>query len=277
MDTYDTVKSCRIIRDFIEGLSLWYLRRSRKRFSPPEGFSGGTYKYSEKEGDDMQEACYILRFVLENFSKAIAPVLPFTAEYIFKKIKKEGGSESVHLCSWPKADKKFINEDLEEKMDEVRKLVTLALAERIVKGVKVKQPLASLKIKDEKSKIKGEEELLELIKDEVNVKNIIFDDKIEKDVELDTKITEELKEERLVREFIRNIQDARKNMGLKPENRITARVLKNDLDYILEKNKDFILRGIRANKFQIGGVPETSFDREMEIDGKKILFKVEIL
>ena len=87
MDEYNTVKSCRLIKDFIEELSLWYVRRSRNRF--------------KEEGKDKEHAEAVLKIVLLNFSKAIASILPFTAEFVFEKVKRTKNTESVHLENLP--------------------------------------------------------------------------------------------------------------------------------------------------------------------------------
>jgi isoleucyl-tRNA synthetase len=156
--------------------------------------------------------------------------------------------ESVHLCDWPKSDKKKIGKDLEEKMDEVRMIVNLALAERITKAIKVKQPLTSLKIKNTKSKIKNESELMELIRDEVNVKEVIFDGAIEKEVELDVNITEELMEEGILRDIVRQIQEVRKEMKLIPQDKVSLVKITapHKEKLIIEKNKMFLLKEFRA-------------------------------
>jgi isoleucyl-tRNA synthetase len=233
MDNYNTVKSCRLIKDFIEELSLWYVRRSRDRF--------------KEEGKDKKDAEIVLRTVLLNFSKAVASILPFTAEFVYEKIGKN--EVSVHLEDWPEQNKKLINKDLEEKMDEVRKVVSLALAERILKGIKVRQPLASLKIRNSKSEIRNENDLLELVKDEVNVKEIIFDGKIVNEVELDTNMTEELEEEGILREIIRSVQGARKEQKLVPQDKISVWLSVPEKEKsIIEKNKEFLLKELRAKE-----------------------------
>lgn len=238
MDKYDTVRSCRIIKDFIEDLSLWYVRRSRDRF--------------KEDNRDRKQASAVLQKVLFDFSRAIAPILPFSAEYVFEKVKPTVTAESVHLENWSEQNKKFIDKDLEEKMEEVRKIVSLTLAERACLGIKVRQPLALLKISAKggpASGWKNEKELLDLIKDEVNVREIIFDDKIAKEVELDTNITQELKEQGLLRDIVRQVQGERKKQGLTPKDKISV-VLEAD-DYIvdlIEKNKDFLLKEFKATE-----------------------------
>jgi isoleucyl-tRNA synthetase len=220
---------------FINDLSLWYIRRSRKRFND--------------DNSERTQAISTFYFVLLSLSKILSPAMPFFAEEMYQNLKAAGMPESVHLCDWPRTDKKKINKGLEEKMDEVRFIVNLALAERTAKGIKVKQPLASLKIKNEKSKIKGENDLLDLIKDEVNVKKIIFDGGIEKEVELDTNITEELKNERILREIIRTVQAERKEQNLVPQDKISVELYAPEAEKLLiEKNKEFLLKEFRATE-----------------------------
>jgi isoleucyl-tRNA synthetase len=105
-----------------------------------------------------------------------------------------------------------------ENMEETRKVVSLALEKRMAAGIKVRQPLNGLRIK--RDILKGKEEYLDLIKDEVNVKNISFNEKLETDVELDTEITLELQNEGNIRDFIRATQELRKNKNLKPQDNV---------------------------------------------------------
>jgi len=245
-ENYHIDLATRPLTDFIDDFSVWYLRRSRDRF--------------KEEGDEKKDALCTLRYVLEILSKIMAPAMPFSAEDIYLSVKANEMPESVHLCGWPKVDKKLIDKDLEEKMDEVRKIVNLALAERIAKGIKVKQPLASLKIRISNSEFRKNSELLELIKDEVNVKEIIFDEKIPGEVELDTNITEELEEEGMIREIIRAVQAERKNQNLVPQDKITVELFVSDLKkIIIEKNKEFLLKEFRATEIFVRE-PEAGFE-----------------
>jgi len=119
--------------------------------------------------------------------------------------------------------------------------------------------------------------LLSLIKEEVNVKEIIFDSKLEKEVELDTNITDELKEEGTVRDIIRSVQDMRKTSGLKPEDRIIICFLGSEsTNKLLEKNKALIQKELKAEDFCVGKKPEIIFDSEKEslIDSEKIIISI---
>lgn len=208
--------------------------------------------------------------------------MPFFAEEMYHNLKTDKMPESVHLCDWPKTkDEGHADLELENKMDEVRKIVNLALAERSAKSIKVRQPLSLLKIKKQKESVKSEiqedEELINLIEDEVNVKKIIFDAKIENEIEFDTTITQELKEEGIIRDLTRCIQNMRKEAGLKPENKILVSFSNEAIiSNILEKNKEFILKEINANDFYPEKKSEAEFigQKEIEIDQQKILLKI---
>jgi len=192
LEKYDITTPARKIEDFIMDLSQWYVRRSRNRFK-------------NKDKDVVKT----LQHVLVNLNKLLAPFTPFIAEHIFREMKGRG--ESVHLQRWPDA-KKSVDQDILDEMKEVRKIVSLALDARLKVGIKVRQPLKELKIKSRKLKIG--EELLGLIKDEVNIREVVFDESIENETELNTKISEDLKEEGMLRDLIRVIQDLRKKSGL---------------------------------------------------------------
>ncbi|OGZ64018.1 MAG: isoleucine--tRNA ligase [Candidatus Staskawiczbacteria bacterium RIFCSPLOWO2_01_FULL_40_39] len=263
LEKYDIAKATLAIEDFfINDVSLWYLRRSRKRF--------------HENSLGRKEAIETLYYVLLQTAKLIAPVMPFFAEAMYHALRAKGMPESVHLCDWP-SQKGKINTDLHQKMDEVRSIVTLALAQRNEHTIKVRQPLLALKIKNKKSKIKNNGELLELIKDEVNLKEVIFDDTITKEVELDLNITEELKEEGIIRDLIRWVQDLRKEQGLKPEDKISAWFFGTDaLNRIVEKNKELLAKEIRAVDITIGQAPESiGLAKEIQIENEAYAIKIQ--
>jgi len=229
LDKYDTFAAAREIERFITDLSVWYVRRSRERFK-----------------NDDKKAVRVLKYVLLNLIKLMAPFTPFVTEHIYKEIsslaKVLEDKESVHLCDWPKLNKKFIDKKLEEKMKKVREICSLALQARAKANLKVRQPLSKLKIKSQKLKV----ELADLIRDEVNIKEIIFGAKIENEVELDTTITEELKEEGIVRDFVRQIQEMRKKQGLTPKDKIKVYFGDTNLKELVEKNKEQIKKQVIA-------------------------------
>jgi isoleucyl-tRNA synthetase len=147
--------------------------------------------------------------VLVTLAKILAPFTPFLAEEIFKNLSEE---ESVHLQDWPVTKENLIDNELEEKMEFVREVCVRGHAKRKEEGIKVRQPLRKVEIRNWKLEIG--EEFLNLIKEELNVKEVVITKKEgELTVSLDTTITAELKEEGEAREIIRQIQELRKQSG----------------------------------------------------------------
>jgi isoleucyl-tRNA synthetase len=197
LEKYEIDKAARPFADFIDDLSTWYIRRSRDRF---------------KGGDkaDREASLSTTRTVLLELSKYLAPFMPFLAEDIYSRIKGAGDMESVHLEKWPKpgkVDRKVLN-----NMAAFRKIASLGLEARMKAKINVRQPLPTLTLKEKLPTTN--EVLLSILKDEINVKNIVVDEKIKEEVVLDINITPELKEEGTVRELIRSIQDMRKEANL---------------------------------------------------------------
>lgn len=199
---YELDKATRPITDFIDDLSVWYLRRSRERL----------------KGDDTvdaKRALGTLRHVLQELSLVMAPVMPFFAEQVWQVVKPEGSAESVHLADWPLGVS--IDEDSIKHMALTRTIVSAALEARTKVNIKVRQPLQHLKVAGEQEL---SEEYIALIADEVNVKEVSFGHHLDTAVELDTKITPELKAEGDVREFMRAVQSLRKDAGLEQDDRV---------------------------------------------------------
>lgn len=206
---YELDRATRPITDFIDDLSVWYLRRSRDRLKGDDA-------------KDKQAALATLRHVLQKLALVMAPVMPFYADYLWGRVKSEGDTESVHLAAWPEVGKTD-DEDLLTAMQTTRETVSAALDARTSAGIKVRQPLAELKVRGEKP----DNTFVELIRDEVNVKVVTFDSELPDTVWLDTEITPELKREGSAREFIRAVQSLRKEQGLSPEDRINLTVETN--------------------------------------------------
>ncbi len=204
MEMYELDKAVRPIDLFVDDLSTWYLRRSRDRL---------------KDGDG--EAIATLYTVLKTLSQMIAPFMPFVSEYIWLGLKSENSTESVHLSAWPV--KGSIDEKLIEEMVSVREIVTIGLKERQKVNIPVRQPLSKIKIKNENIK----NEYQEIIKDELNIKEICIEKDVENDIELDIEITPELKKEGMYRELVRSIQDMRKEKSLNPSDIIKLSMSEN--------------------------------------------------
>lgn len=213
MDAYEISKTARLFPVFVDNLSNWYVRRSRKRF------------WKSVNDEDKKQAYEVLHSVLVELAKLMAPFTPFVAEEIYKNLS---GEESVHLVDFPVADEKLIDAELNEQMSLARRFVKLGLAARAKAGIKVRQPMRELRINQP-----VDDELVNLVKDEVNVKKILFVGSVEQEpgiyteeegnwmVGLNISISEDLRLEGEARELIRRIQELRKKAGYAVDNRIT--------------------------------------------------------
>jgi isoleucyl-tRNA synthetase len=199
MEKNELMKAARLFPEFINNLSNWYLRRSRKRFK-------------SEDQKDKNEAFSTLYKVLTETAKLLAPFAPFVSEEIYKNLTQK---ESVHLADYPEHNENEIDENITKNMKEVRILVEDGLAKRAEKAIRIRQPLAAATIKTDL-----ESEYLEIIKDELNVKNILVNKNLDKTLEIDTHINEELLEEGNYRDLLREVQDLRKKAGLKPGEKI---------------------------------------------------------
>jgi isoleucyl-tRNA synthetase len=280
LEKYDVVSAAREIENFIDDLSNWFIRRSRERFQKimKPSFAKAT------EGREKNEATQTLYFVLVELAKLIAPFAPFIAENIFQQLtvssKQITSEESVHLCGYPKPDKKLIDKKLEEQMNQVREIVAKGLALRMEKKIKIRQPLAELRIRN--LELRKEKTLIDLIKGELNVKDVVLDKNIKDEIELDTEITKELKEEGLARELVRQIQQMRKEAGLVPQDKIISnfqfltsnKTLKN----VFKNWTDFIKKEISAKTFaEMKGNDKFDLEKEINLDGEKIRIGIRTL
>ena len=262
MDAYDITGAARAIEKFaVSDFSQWYLRRSRRRFQQP----------SSKQ--DFDAAARVAAGVLETITRLSAPFAPFLAEAVWQGLRKKTGSKesSIHLFSWPEVLTKRIGSasDLLRHMEEVRRLSTEGLRLRAEKGIKVRQPLRNFQFPI--PNFKKKQELLELIKDEVNVKEITSG----KEIMLDTTITPELKEEGVMREIIRNVQEMRRDAGLKPGERMRCFFSgSQSVGEIMEKYKGIIRRETYAAAVGIGGKKPFRVEREIILEGEKILIGI---
>jgi len=237
---YNAKDAALLVEKFVDDLSTWYIRLSRDRV---------WIQGSDKE--DKANFYRTLYFILVNLSIILSPILPFVTEEIYTNLT---GEKSVYLASWPLAiEKKYFNEKLEGDMELVRKIVEIGRRIRKEKQIKMRQPLASVKIilpmeKKFTSK-KRENEGKELIAKELNVKEIIFEKGRKEAIEVlfDFNLTDDLIFEGEVRELIRQIQQRRKEMGLSSSEAIILQIPKK-----FEKEAEFIKRRVVAKKVVFG-------------------------
>lgn len=167
LTNYQITRACRLLQDFlIEDLSNWYVRRSRRRF------------WGAEESPDKLSAYLTLYEVLGAFVKAVAPVVPFVAEELYRELvakQDPQAPESVHLCDYPQGREELIDKKLEWRMTTARKVVSLGLAARKSAQLKVRQPLKKISVilppDVDPGLLDG---LLYLLTEEVNVKEVRF-------------------------------------------------------------------------------------------------------
>lgn len=232
LDGFDAYNATGAIDKFVDDFSLWYVRRSRDRVGPAAD--------NPEDKNAFYETSY---FVLHTLTRILAPFTPFIAEEIFKNLTKE---ESVHLTAWPEAKSLDKSETtLLKEMAIVRSVVETAHAARKKTAIPVRQPLKSYMT--DLRKISADLEYL--IRDEVNVKNIIWGAPKSK---LDTVLYPELEEEMKVRELVRRIQEERKNMGLSLSQKVSVSSpwLPSD-----NKLKDWLMK-----KAQVASLSQGEFD-----------------
>lgn len=160
LDQYRVFEPARAIQDFVEGLSNWWLRRSRDRFDAEDG--------------DGAEARNTLYAVLTTLARLLAPFVPFMAEAMYRSLR-DGGPESVHLCDWPAPDASRPRPALARDMALARELASLGLAARAQVGVRVRQPLAAAEVVlAEPAREADLAALIGLVRDELNVREVRF-------------------------------------------------------------------------------------------------------
>jgi len=281
---YDPTTAGRKIESFVSDLSNWYVRRSRRRF------------WKSQNDHDNLSAYNCLYQTLVTLSKLLAPFIPFVADEMYQNLVRSVDSkapESVHLVSFPVADRDLINASIIEDTELAMKVCSMGRAARSKSAVKVRQPLPRVVVKarsmHEQEALKN---LCSQILDELNVKDIEFTSEemkegkamsvaVEGDYQVGvvTEITPELLQEGLAREIVRRIQTMRRAAGLEIADHITTNYLGNDqIDTVMAAFADYIqqetlsvalLKGIpaevaRTEKFKLSGIEVTLAIRKQE-------------
>jgi isoleucyl-tRNA synthetase len=264
MEKYDLPRAVRPISEFISDLSTWYIRRSRDRFKSPSASSGQS---------DKQAALDTTAYVLIEISKVMAPFTPFLSEQLWQKVTGLEFSDpdrSVHLERWPESHNvERITHNVIEEMQAVRSIVELALAKRDEAGIKVRQPLQELRISNFEFRI----EYLQLLKDELNVKNITSTKgKGEVSVDLDTEMTAELIEEGLAREIVRTVNAMRKESGLTIKDNVRIYYSADDEDtrISIKKISPMIIKNTLAVSMEYGKNENQILEKKAISNGKEI-------
>ena len=204
MDNYELVKASRVLMEFVDELSTWYLRLSRDRV----------------RAENNQKTSHAFGYTLYTLAQLMAPLAPYFPELIHHNLIDE--STSIHHTDWPQMQEDLLHSTLEEKMQRVQEVVNQARFLRSEQGIKLRQPLAKLTVT-----APGEEpyeNLLQVIAKELNVKEVSWTKGEQLQVELDFTLTAELKAEGEAREIMRDIQKMRKKAGLQFDQHVDVEV-----------------------------------------------------
>ncbi|MFQ5987416.1 MAG: class I tRNA ligase family protein, partial [Dehalococcoidia bacterium] len=280
MEGYDPTDAGRRIQRFVEDLSNWYVRRSRRRF----------WK-SESDADKLAAYTTLYR-CLVTLAKLLAPLTPFVAEDIYQNLVRSPfpeEAESVHLSDYPIADLAKVDEQLAQDMRLAMKVASLGRAARAKASIKVRQPLAKLTVKVRSG---GEREGLSRVAsqvlEELNVKEIgYFQDEMELGEEgyalateggytvaVTTEISPELADEGMARELVHRLQTMRKHAGFDIADYILTyyqggasiqRVIREFAPYIKQET---------LSRDLIEGIPEDAYTESHRIDGEEVVLGV---
>ena len=247
MDVYNIPRALEGVLPFLDDASNWFVRRSRRRF------------WKSENGADKLQAYQTLHYILSYLALILAPFVPFLAEELWGKMV---GDSSVHLKDWPEAGE--IDKSLLAEMAEVRGYVNEALALRAKNGVKIRQPLASVKVPQNAKSF----DFAPILMEELNVKSVEFGGD---GVEFNFELTPELRAEGLMREIIRHIQAARKKAGLNVDDRIELNFTSENVE-VLDAFKKFeqeISKEVLATKVEISE-DELDFTQIVKVEGSEV-------
>ena len=292
LDNYNPTDAGRVIQEFVDNLSNWYVRRSRRRF------------WKSENDTDKTDAYNTLYRCLVTVSELMAPLAPFVSEELYQKLVKQvdpSASDSVHLSDFPIADESLIDEELMKAIRLAMKVSSLGRSVRSRAGLKVRQPLSDVLVSP---KNEDEARFLFMVSDqileELNIKtlnsfenaNMLADIKSQLSQEksasyqsyvaiednayivaVNTHVTEDLKNEGLIREISHRIQGFRKDAGLDLNDRITTYMkLPATLVPVVERFSDFLKQETLTSEIVFDG--DIEYDQEFDIEGENLQFRV---
>ena len=262
LNNYNLQDATKPILPFLDDASNWYVRRSRRRF------------WKSEDDGDKNDAYRTLHYVLVRLSYMLAPFTPFLAEELYHNLT--GDNESIHLKDWLPAGE--IDNSMLRDMNALRTAVNDGLSKRASEGIKVRQPLASVKLVNTISQDTPAEVaqfLIDIAKDELNVKSveIVTDSESESaqpSVVYDLTITPELKREGLMREIVRHVQSARKQAGLQIDDRIVLSISSDDSE--ISQAIDAFADVIKAETLavELNSAADKSEKYDAKIEGKLV-------
>ena len=262
LNNYNLQDATKPILPFLDDASNWYVRRSRRRF------------WKSEDDGDKNDAYRTLHYILVRLSYMLAPFTPFLVEELYHNLT--GDNESIHLKDWLPAGE--IDNSMLRDMNALRTAVNDGLSKRASEGIKVRQPLASVKLINTISQDTPAEVvqfLIDIAKDELNVKSVetVTDPESESaqpSVVYDLTITPELKREGLMREIVRHVQSARKQAGLQIDDRIVLSISSDDseISQAIDAFADVIKSETLA--VELNSVVNESEKYDAKIEGKLV-------
>ena len=262
LNNYNLQDATKPILPFLDDASNWYVRRSRRRF------------WKSEDDGDKNDAYRTLHYVLVRLSYMLAPFTPFLAEELYHNLT--GDNESIHLKDWLPAGE--IDNSMLRDMNALRTAVNDGLSKRASEGIKVRQPLASVKLINTISQDTPAEVaqfLIDIAKDELNVKSVetVIDSESESaqpSVVYDLTITPELKREGLMREIVRHVQSVRKQAGLQIDDRIVLSISSDDSE--ISQAVDAFADVIKSETLavELNSVVNESEKYDAKIEGKLV-------
>ena len=267
LNNYNLQDATKPILPFLDDASNWYVRRSRRRF------------WKSEDDGDKNDAYRTLHYVLVRLSYMLAPFTPFLAEELYHNLT--GDNESIHLKDWLPAGE--IDNSMLRDMNALRTAVNDGLSKRASEGIKVRQPLASVKLINTISQDTSAEVaqfLIDIAKDELNVKSveIVADsesESVQPSVVYDLIITPELKREGLMREIVRHVQSARRQAGLQIDDRIVLSISGDDSE--ISQAVDAFADVIKAETLavELNSAADESEKYDAKIEGKLVEISLE--
>jgi isoleucyl-tRNA synthetase len=297
LEEYDPTTSGRAIQRFIEDLSNWYVRRSRRRF------------WKSGADADKLAAYQTLYTCLVTVTKLLAPFTPFVAEAMYQNLARSASAdvpESVHLATWPEADESRVDRRLMEETRTVMRVVSLGRAARSKAGLKVRQPLAvATAFVHNAAQVIGLKRLEAQVLDELNVKElsvldtsevfkgrnavehpkdllallpegaVLAEDEAGYAVGLDTNISRALADEGLAREFVHRLQSMRKAAGFEISDRVAVSYSESQrLRDVLATHGDYVREETLADEIAEGTPRDIAHAEEQTLEGESVTLSV---
>ncbi|MCX6005401.1 MAG: isoleucine--tRNA ligase, partial [Chloroflexi bacterium] len=280
LNNYDPTTAGRRIESFVNDLSNWYVRRSRRRF------------WKSQNDDDKISAYNTLYQTLVTLSKLLAPFIPFVAEEMYQNLVRlvdKDTTESVHLASFPLPDTSLIDKDIIAETELAMKVCSMGRSARAKSGMKVRQPLPKVIVK---TRSKGESEALNRLSnqilDELNVKEIgcttseLTEDKkmsivAEGDYQVGivTELTNELILEGMAREIVRRLQTMRRSAGLEiADHIITYYHGDEQFGKVFDKFSDYIKQETLTVDIISGSPESTAYSEKFKISNLELTLSI---